>query len=323
MVAFDSLAKIVSLLSIPTNLFLTKNSLMLKINIILIIILISTLFSCSNLKQNSTSDEAHQKWQDWRKDYDLTVIGKGSWLSLAGLYWLTEGTNTLGSAKNNSIQFPDDTPSYIASINVSNNQLKINVLNNQVLVNSKKIESSELSVKEKTIVSFGNYDFYIIQREIGFAIRLINNHSENIKSFSGTRFYPFSQDWILPARLIQSADSEILKIPTVYGTTREDKSAGWVEFEVNGELQRLQAVDYGKENLMYVMFSDVTSGDTTYGAGRYIEVEWPDENGNTFIDFNRAYNPACAFTDYATCPLTPKQNRLKVAIKAGELDVEH
>jgi uncharacterized protein len=273
---------------------------------------------------STTKNDEHynqSNWNKWKLEYDQTVVGKGGWLSLAGLYWLSEGINTFGSDLTNAHRLPVKAPAFLGNIEVNNETVLFQTNRTDIFINSTPITIAQLSAKEKTLVTFADYEFYIIKREIGFAVRLIDNKSLRTASFKGTKFIPYNRDWVVPAKLIQYKTAQTIKIPTVYGTTREDKSAGWLEFKINGKLQRLQAVDYGKETLMYVMFSDKTSGDNTYGAGRYIEVEWPDKNGNTFIDFNRAYNPACAYTNYATCPLTPRQNRLKIAINAGELDV--
>lgn len=282
---------------------------------------ISTLiFITSSLFAKSEGQYSLSEWEKWRSEYDQTIVGKGGWLSLAGLYWLNQGKNTIGSGKQNTHQFPTNAPISVGTLEVLNDSVIFTTNNEDVRVDSKPLLEAELSIKNRTLVTFGNFEFYVIKREIGFAVRLINNTAKKILSFKGTRFTPFDQSWIVSAKLIQHKTPQTFKVPTVYGTTREDKSAGWLEFTIDGKVQRLQAVDYGKDSLLYVMFSDATSGDTTYGAGRYIEIEWPDKNGHTLIDFNRAYNPPCAYTNYATCPLTPRQNRLQVAIKVGELD---
>jgi len=297
---------------------------MIKIKVLLLAL---GFVICSLVKAEQAHPEKYEYslkgWNKWKAEYDQTVVGKGGWLSLAGLYWLTEGANTIGSAKDNHHQFPSKAPKHLGTILVVEDKVSIDNKTELMQVEDSVFKRAELSAKDKTLVTFGDFEFFVLKREIGFAVRLIDNDSENIKSFEGTKFITYDQSWVKPAKLIKHEKPQIIKIPTVYGTVREDTSAGWLEFEIGGKIQRLQAVDYGKDSLMYVMFSDSSSGDNTYGAGRYIEVEWPDENGNTFIDFNRAYNPACAFTNYATCPLTPRQNRLKVTINAGELDVAH
>jgi len=247
-----------------------------------LLIILSLSFS-SNLIAEQVIQYDQEDWGKWLKEYEQTIVGQGGWLSLAGLYWLTEGANSVGSAKDNSHQFPSKAPKYLGTIEVANETVRLVTTNKQVYINSKQITQAALSAKDKTLVTFGDYEFYLIQREIGFAIRLIDNASEKVKSFQGTRFIPYDQSWVVPAKLKLHEKPQIIKIPTVYGTTREDVSAGWLEFEIDGQKQKLQAVDYGKENLIFVMFSDASSGDTTDGAGRYIEVKWPDEDGLQFL----------------------------------------
>lgn len=293
----------------------------LPIRAVFSVILVVIFFNNTQLLAKTSSQYDVESWNKWKKDYELSLTGKSGWLSLVGLYWLTEGENSIGSAKKNQHIFPNNTPAFVGNIAVRKGKLKFDSHASHILVNGQPLKHSMLSVDDRTLVTFGNFEFYIIKREKGFAVRLIENNSNIATNFTGTRYIPFNDAWVLPAKLRLSKQIDTLKIPTVYGTIREEKSAGWLEFEIANKTYQLQAVDYGKESPMYVMFSDRTSGYTTYGAGRYVEVDWPDENGNTFIDFNRAFNPPCAYTSFATCPLTPKQNRLKIKINAGELDL--
>ncbi|WP_196141152.1 DUF1684 domain-containing protein [Aliikangiella sp. G2MR2-5] len=264
-----------------------------------------------------------ESWSEWKKGYWQEVAGPGGWLSLRGLFWLTSGINSIGSDAQNAHQFPSDTPAFLGTLEVSESTPDSVLFETnlpQVLINGKNLKQSELSLLKRDKVSFEHYEFFIIHREKGFAVRLLDKSSENSQTFNEMKFYPFSTDWVIPATLIKSSPKDTIRMGTVYGTTREEKSAGWLEFKVKGELHRLEAVDFGKNTPLYVMFSDDTNGETTYGAGRYIEVDRPIDGNNTIIDFNRAYNPPCAYTPYATCPLTPIQNVLSVKILAGELD---
>ena len=111
-------------------------------------------------------------------------------------------------------------------------------------------------------------------------------------------------------------------ITNVLGQTTAQKSAGRLLFTINNKEYTLDVIDEGGPNL-FIVFGDETAGKTTYGAGRFIDIPKPDALGNTEIDFNKAYNPPCAFTAFATCPLPPPQNRLKVSITAGEKNYGH
>ena len=262
----------------------------------------------------------HDDWQQWRNSYEKSLTGKGGWLSLAGLYWLNQGLNTLGSAPDNHHQLPQSAPAYVGEIIIDQSHILFKRLHQETLIDGEPKELAPLSVLPPTQVNFGHFEFFIIEREKKLALRLLNNNSPQAKRFRGTRFMPFNPDGIVPAKLQPHSSPQTMQVATVYGTTRTEQSAGWIVFEIMGSQQRLEAVDYGADSPLYLFFSDATTGETTYSAGRYLEVNRPDQQGNLTIDFNRAYNPPCAFTPYATCPLTPPQNRLNVAIKAGELD---
>jgi uncharacterized protein (DUF1684 family) len=265
---------------------------------------------------------AEQLWQSWVQKYDKSRRSKDGWLSLVGLYWLNEGFNSIGSAENKQHRFPQETPGDFGHIIVDKEVVTFTRTSKEVKIDGQNIDSQVL-ILNKSIVSLGSYSFYIIKRERGFAIRLKNIDNPAITKFKGTRFYPYSDAWTIPARLIRHQMPQTINIATVYETIRKNDSAGWLEFEYEGKKIRLQAVSYGDEEPMSVMFADETSQETTYGAGRFLDVEWPKEGDVTVINFNRAYNPPCAITEFATCPLPPRQNRLDFSVTAGELFESH
>ncbi len=278
---------------------------------------------CFAQDTSETDLSSVEEWQQWREVYRDELIGEHGWLKLVGLYWLKTGSNSIGSHESNNHFFPDSAPLFVGNIKLKDDSIEFSTENPNVRVNGKKVSVSQLSVKDKTEVSFGTYSFYIIKRENKFAVRLRDKNSPFYKNFKGERFYPFNSKYIVEATLVPHKTDRKLKVATVYGTLSNDKSAGFVEFELNGKRHRLEAVDYGKEYPLFVMFRDKTSGDTTYGAGRFIDVDWPNEEGATTIDFNRAYSPACAHTAYATCPLPPKHNFIDTRLEVGELYKVH
>lgn len=289
-----------------------------------IVIFISILFLIACASKKETNSALAQNWQLWKNNYNKEVFGKDGWHNLAGLYWLNEGPNTIGSSEAMDHQFPADTPTRIGNIRIKDDTAHFFAFDYPVFNSDTKVSAIPLSIEEPTRLSFDHYSFFLIKREKGFAIRLINDKlikDDDLKA-GGFKlsFYPFSEKWIVPAKLMPNTETKKIRMATVYGTTREEESAGILFFAVNGKNYQLEAVSYGKDKPMYVMFSDNTNSDTTYGAGRYVQVFRPNKNGLTYIDFNQAYNPPCAYTPYATCPLTPKQNVLPISIEAGELD---
>jgi len=263
---------------------------------------------------------AESDWQLWKQQYDKDLTGYGGWLSLAGLYWLEPGSNTLGSGTGNTHQFPSHAPKQVGTILVNQKQVVFDSQLDKISINHKPIKSGVLSVKDATPVNFDAFEFFVIEREGNLAIRLIDNNSPAANTFKGSKFYTFDNQAIIKGKLVPHQKPTIINVATVYGTNRKEKSAGMVHFEYKGSKGSLEVVDYGETSPLYLFFSDLTNGETTYDAGRYLKFKRADKNGNVILDFNRAYNPPCAFTEYATCPLTPPQNRLNFAIKAGELN---
>jgi uncharacterized protein (DUF1684 family) len=135
--------------------------------------------------------------------------------------------------------------------------------------------------------------------------------------------FPVSLDWVIPARFDRYRRPKTISVPNVLGTINEQPSPGAVVFEVEGQEYRLDVTGDSDADSFFIIFSDGTSGQETYAAGRFLYVPAPDEEGRLLIDFNRAHNPPCVFTDFATCPLPPEQNVLQVRIEAGELDYHH
>ncbi len=290
----------------------------LILNPILFVLLILFCHSTPTVAETGHPVSAKENWEKWTLEREKRMGSPDGWMSLAGLYWLNEGNNTIGSDKNNQQRFPKKTPAFIGNVVVKGDTVTIEVKDPKVLVNGQKTIFARLSVKDRTRVTFGSFTFFIIKREKGYAIRLRDNQNPALKTFQGLDFYPYNPEWVKSARLIKNQKPKKLMIQTVYGTFRHEKSAGWIEFSHNGETYRLQAVDSGPKEPLFIMFTDGTSEKETYGAGRYIDIPRADDNGNTVIDFNYAYNPPCAFTHFATCPLPPRSNKLKIEIKAGE-----
>ncbi|TQV72888.1 DUF1684 domain-containing protein [Aliikangiella marina] len=291
---------------------------MATIKFVVTTLIIFSLFSCASNPQ----PDYLGYWQQWKTDYEKGLKGKGGWLSLAGLYWLEPGENSLGSDSSNEHRFPAHAPKQVGIIQVKNKQVFFESRLNNLMIDGQIKKSAILSIKEATPVSFENFEFFVIEREGNYAIRLIDNNSPIANSYHGSKFYPFDQSAIVKAKLTPHKEPTIISVATVYGTNRKEKSAGFVDFTYKGKKGRLEVVDYGPDSPLYLLFGDTTNGKDTYDAGRYLKFARPDESGKILLDFNRAYNPPCAFTDYATCPLIPPQNRLSFSIEAGEKNYE-
>ncbi len=273
-------------------------------------ILFSILFLFTVLCNDTFAEPIDHSEKAWNKWSANKPAEENSWLTLAGLYWLKPGISSIGSAASNTHRFPPGMPAEMGHVELNDSGVFF-------LPNASNVKI-KLQADSDSEVLFDHFAFKIIERESTFAIRLQDFKNPAIKKFKGKFYFPWQSDFIINAKFISEDKPKNLQIQTFYGTLRPMPAAGWIEFEINGKTQRLHAVDGGENEPMFVMFKDATSERTTYGAGRYLYVERPDKNGKMVINFNRAYHPPCAITIYATCPLPPKSNHLKIQITAGE-----
>jgi uncharacterized protein (DUF1684 family) len=156
---------------------------------------------------------------------------------------------------------------------------------------------------------------FVIQRGDRYGIRLKDKNSRFRREFTGLHYFPVREQYRLTARFVP--DARKIPIPNILGQTESVSSPGYVEFTLDGRKLRLTPVEESPGSLFFI-FRDLTSGKETYGSGRFLDTDMP-KNGQVVLDFNKAYNPPCAFTPFATCPLPPKENRLPVRIEAGEM----
>lgn len=171
---------------------------------------------------------------------------------------------------------------------------------------------------EPTILSVDSLDWYVIKRGERFGIRLRDHENENIKNFEGIEIYPIDKTWRVQAKLEPYDPPKIIEVPNIMGTINKEISLGALVFSIDGKEYRLDPIGKPGGKSLFVIFADQTNGYETYGAGRFLYANMPGEDGLTTVDFNMAYNPPCAFTRFATCPLPPTQNVLPIKVTAGE-----
>lgn len=258
----------------------------------------------------------------WHAQRTANLKAPNGWLNLIGLHWLNEGMNTFGSGANNDIIFPEGKfPERGGYFTLKQNTVTLTVAENvNIMYEGKPVKSLMVYHPDSTrqpVVEFDSLRWSIIKRDNRFGIRLRDLNHTDLMTFKEIERYPLNAQWRVGARLEKADTAKTIDITNVLGQTTAQKSAGTLVMQVLGKEVRLDALDQGGDEL-FIIFSDATTGSETYGAGRFIYVPLPDENGNTIIDFNKAYNPPCAFTPYATCPLPPKQNKLDISVTAGE-----
>ncbi len=287
-----------------------------------VIFFISILFltSCGEKYEQKGSAEYINEIQNWDQKRAKNLKHETGWLNLVGLYWLEEGVNTFGSDKSNNIVFPSNAPLQMGSFVLNDSIITVKINDDvDVLIDSQLVKEAVLKsdIEENTtIMNYGSLRWYAIVRDGGkFGIRLRDLQAPLIKNFEGIERFPINEDWRIEAKWIPLDPPKELVIPNIIGTTSEAKAYGRLDFEVDDKTYSLYPT--GQESL-FIIFADQTSGVETYGAGRFLYTDGPDSNNVVILDFNKAYNPPCAFTKYATCPLPPRENQLKIRITAGE-----
>lgn len=269
--------------------------------------------------------------EDWQARRIAELRRPDGWLSLVGLMWLDEGENTFGSDPSNDLVYDGgETPARLGTFVVEGETVRfeaapgagVGVVDGEETVSSMIVRHPPSDGGESPptpVLTAGSLRWHVIRRLEQFAVRLKDTTSPLLLAFEGIDAYPVDRAWRLDAHFEAYDPPRTIGIPNVLGNVNETESPGAVVFEIDGQTHRIDVwFDSEAEDGYFTVFGDATNRDTTYGGGRFLWVELPDENGRAVIDFNLTYNPPCVFTDFATCPLPPEQNKLPVRIEAGE-----
>jgi len=259
---------------------------------------------------------------DWRQRRHDRLNSDNGWLTLVGLEWLQEGENRVGSSSSSAVKIPGG-PADWGTIFVAGDELRfVAAQGSGVTVNDEAATEVILLADnqgEPTVVRSGNLSFYVIFRE-SYAVRIKDTQAVALQDFNGVKNYDFQADWRFNARFIPAEEGQTIEIGNVLGHLSASPVYGYVEFERDGVNYRLLGLGDENSESLWFLFADRTSGHETYGAGRFLYSDGLPRDGRLVVDFNKAYNPPCVFNDYSTCPLPPQQNRLNLAITAGEKD---
>lgn len=259
--------------------------------------------------------------EEWQEARTRSLKSPTGWLNLAGLYWLKQGVNTVGSAAGSDVLLPEGkAPAVLGRIVLDGDQLRLSV-NTGVDVRSggeRVTDIALLSDAESAVTELehGSLRWYIIKRGERYGLRLRDLESPLLRQFAGIDMFPADTAWRVVARFEAYQPPKIIEVPNVLGTVSESECPGALVFTVQGREYRLEPTQSGKR--LFLVFGDKTNGLESYGGGRFLIADAPDDQGQVTLDFNKAYNPPCAFTPYATCPLPPEQNKLPLSITAGE-----
>jgi uncharacterized protein (DUF1684 family) len=263
-----------------------------------------------------------QEIAEWRSQRDEGLRRPEGWFSLVGLFWLKEGENRFGSDPGNTVILPEGRAPGLAGTLVRQGstvhlQAEPGV---EIKVDDQPATAADLASDQTgkpTVVRLGSLSFFLIERGERLGIRVRDSESPALAGFQGLDAYPTRPEWRVNARFEPYTPPKQVLIPNILGTVDDTPSPGAVVFEHQGETYRLDAIPGGDDGSLFLIFADETNGTETYGAGRFLDTD-PPKDGTVVVDFNKAYNPPCAFTAFATCPLPPQQNKLAVRVEAGE-----
>lgn len=282
----------------------------------------ATAASAENARTADAAFAAEQQvWRDQRRA-DLTQ--PDGWTSLIGLHWIDPGAHYLGSDADNGIRLAMG-PAHLGMIDLENGRLRFVpergaavTLDGEPLKRGAAVRADDDAAgPSKLGFDEGKGVATVIKRGERYALRVKHAETPTRTGFKGIDYWPGGADWKLTGKFVAHPAGKTIPIANIIGTTDEVPNPGVVEFERDGKMHRLEALDEGGDGL-FLVFADRTSGHGSYGAGRFLDAPKPDAQGRVALDFNQAYNPPCAFTPFATCPLPPPENRLDLAINAGE-----
>lgn len=287
----------------------------LKLSLIFCFILL--LFMC---KSNIKDDLYHAEIENWQYQRLERLKSKTGWLNLAGLYWLKEGQNSIGSDSANSIIFPANAPAFCGIIIKTGDSLSFtHDPHTDIKINGETTASEILfsdASSNPTLYETGSLSWFIIKRGSEYGIRLRDFNHPRIDKLDHIPVYPTDPKWKKSAKFIPFDKPDTIQVATMTG--------GAEDYEVPGKLvfwhhfKKYEVLPFTSGQGFFIIIGDKTSAKETYAAGRFMYTDGPDEKNRVILDFNKAYNPPCAFSPFATCPLPPPENRMDLAITAGE-----
>lgn len=266
--------------------------------------------------------------ENWRAGMEKTLKGEEGWLTVAGLFWLSPGEARVGSAADSTIVLPPPAPAFAAIMRFDGERVRLAPMANvpitvgdQPILNEVLLNSDANGPAD--VVRLGDISFFVIKRGDRYGIRVKDKNSKIRRDFTHRNWFPVKPEYRVEGRFVAYAKPITRRIPTVLeGVVEDHEAMGTIDFTLNGTPWKLEAVK-NNATTYQIVFKDKTAGKETYGAARFLVVPIPGKDGKVTVDFNKAYNPPCAFNPYTTCPLPVKQNVMPMAVEAGELKYDH
>jgi hypothetical protein len=262
--------------------------------------------------------------EKYRRDRITELTAPDGWLAVRGLFWLHDGENTAGSDPSSDITLPARTAKRIGVFHVSQGGVSFDADPAAVVTSpgGNRVNAAKFT-RDETSIETSGVTIAVIRRGGKVGLRMWDPESPNRTRFRGLKYFPLDSAYHLRATFVAYEKLKPVQVPNVLGQLVTMQSPGFVEFTIKGETYKLEPVyETAKHEDLFFIFKDLTGATETYEAGRFLHTPLP-KDGTVDLDFNRAYNPPCAFTDFATCPLPVKENQLPIRIPAGELRWKH
>lgn len=261
-----------------------------------------------------------RRLEEWRRQRTVEVAGPEGWATVVALHWLRPGVTRIGRGEGVEVRLPPSAPSLVGLVRVEGRSVTFDAAPGIAVTSQGARVTSIVMRPDETKLEAGSRTLVVIERAGKLALRVRDRESPARKRFAGIDAFPVAQRFRLKARFVPFDPPRTATVVNVIGDPVDFVSPGQIVFTLDGVEHRLDALyETPEKKDLWVIFRDRTSGTATYPAGRYMHVPLP-VGGVVDLDFNFAYNPPCAFTEFATCPIPPRQNWLKMAIEAGERD---
>lgn len=258
----------------------------------------------------------------WRAGKYDSLVRENGWLALAGLSWLHEGRNLVGSNSLCEVVLPERAPTFLGVVELKGKTVRFQVAEGvRVKVNGRLAQKAVLKSSKEAAPSFitwhDNLRLVLHEHAGKSAIRVWDNLRAE-RSLAPLKWFPINKDFRIPARYTRYPNSQNTPHEDTFGELVEDRIDGYVKFKFMGHQYKLDVTET-KEHTLFIKFRDETSHKETYPPSRYYYTAPVAKDGKVILDFNYAYNPPCAFTAYATCIFAPPQNKLPFRVEAGEI----
>lgn len=291
------------------------------------LLLLAFIIAGSLASESIAQDSDYKKEiETWRAENEQKLRAPNGWLALTGHYWLKEGANSIGTDQSSTVVLPGDVGNKVkGSVSVLGSIVQLDCLeDSRILVDGKWQSKARLTIDllepetngKEVITIDDRITLQLVRRVSKLAIRVRDKENSRLKDFTGKKWFDVDPKYRVEARFIPATANASIKTENIRGDNVDSKLAGEIEFAFEEKNYRLQAIDEGDS--LFIVFKDETSGKSTYGTGRFLDIPRPAEGEKIDLDFNKAYNPPCAFNPHTLCPIPTKQNQLDIQILAGE-----